>query len=308
VPLLGLAVASGVVGLTCLAVLAVVASIKNVDTLSTVALALAVIAFVAQLIVFVVQAGAANTQMLQSRQLHAELLQLLGEMGERARGTQAAVTVINERLLEAALGKAIFETRAAGLRPDVPEIARDVTSALEQEAGGARSGESSRWLPRRADPNDAAIIRMLQSFPEGEAAEAALARLELLLPSEMRILKTLAEDEVSSRSPGSVFDPGLTGTLAPSDTLRVEGLVTQLSDAGATGQSIIVLTDVGRQAARLLVAEGEPPSNIAGAVRQLRAAVREEEEEARRHMSVLAPEEQDVQVLDEVEDQEQRDP
>src|SRR3954453_17690589 len=92
VPLRATAVAAVSVALACLGSLVVVGSIKDVDTLSTVALALAVIAFVAQLIVFVVQTAAANSQMLQSHELFATLQRLLGEMGERTRGTEATVS------------------------------------------------------------------------------------------------------------------------------------------------------------------------------------------------------------------------
>ena len=251
VPLAGLAVGCAAIALTSLATLVVVASIKDVEALSTVALSLAVIAFVAQLIVFVVQTGAASQQMLQSRELHAELLRLLGEMGERAKGTEAAVTTINERLLEAALGKALGGREGTG-PVDPRAIASQVASMLNE-----RAGESLRSPNEIVDlaASQAARERLL-SYPTS-ASPDTVAVLETLSPQALGSLRAYGQDEVDYA--GRKIGPGwVPDRFAGSSELISAGLL----EPRASGSPIHVLSEAGREAARLLLAPGDPPPHL----------------------------------------------
>lgn len=266
---MGLAVASGAIALTCLAALVVVASIKSVDTLSTVALSLAVIAFVAQLIVFVVQAGAANSQMLQSQQLHAQLLALLGEMGERARGTQAAVTTISDTLLTAALDKALVGREGGDAEPvDVRAVASEAAALLQAEIG--QRGERSPRPDRGASALDWPVAE-LRSFPTGDVSDE-LSILHELTPAARQELLRYGRDAISN-PPGSMFPPGFrTVDNASRQELAAYGLTAPLGRWEDTdwGPDWHVLTERGRKAARLLTAEGPPPPAIAEQVAALR--------------------------------------
>lgn len=267
-PLNVIAVGALAVALTCLATLVVVASIHDVDTLSTVALALAVIAFVAQLIVFVVQTNASNSQMLNSRALHAELLRLLGRMDERARGTDAAVTTINERLLEAALGKVMPFSDDPGVEGlEIKRLARDVAEVLDSSAHD-RATRVPR-TEREADENrynDEAIVRMLRTFPGPAESEAAVKGLEALEPTSRELLKRFAEDEIETRGPNSTMGPGLGHHWPGSDGLLRAGLI----ERDPEGFSLNVLTPKGRDTARLLTALGPWPGEITNELHRFR--------------------------------------
>jgi hypothetical protein len=257
VPLGALAVASTCIALACLVVLVVVASINDVDTLSTVALALAIIAFVAQLIVFVVQTSAANQQMLQSRELHSELVRLLGLMGERARGTEAAVSTINERLLEAALGKALGTTGTGG--EDAKSIAREVAAMLNVPADTIVAPAPSERSPSPGAVTDIeahdAAARRLRSFPQDP--EAALRVLTALDSNAREGLRRFAQDELTHA--GTPLGVGRGSEMPGFDQLLADGLVEAISP----GRSIYALSDDGRDVARLLYGEGPYPSAIA---------------------------------------------
>ncbi len=271
-PLGGVAIAAGALALTCLAALVVVASLKHAETLSTVALALAVVTFVAQLIVFVVQAGAANQQMLQSRALHADQLQLLGEMGERARGTDATVTRIDERLLEVALGKTLGERDKTGA--DARSIAMEVTALLnaEEDAPSLRRARMPRETraPRALEMQDADANRRarerLEAFPD-ENVEAAIATLEALSPDALAALTRWGRDEIQYA--GTNY---LTG-LGVSDGPRREVLDAGLVCPRGPSSGLYVLTDRGRDAASVLIAPGDPPPDLAEAIYRLRSNV-----------------------------------
>jgi hypothetical protein len=260
-----LAVSSGAFALACLAALVVVASLQHADTLSTVALALAVITFVAQLIVFVVQAGASNEQIRQSRELHAEQLELLTELRERARGTDATVARIDERLLEAALNKTLPDPgHARTSQSDVREIASGVadilnTSAFEREAVQAgTTAESTSPRPTR---------ERFERIPPVPTINKAVATLETLSPEALRELVKWRDDEIEYAD-GPV-PPGLTMWPGGRQELYSAGLV-KPDDVGR----LYLLTDDGRDAASVLTSEDDLPSQFTDAVHQLREAAK----------------------------------
>jgi hypothetical protein len=261
-PLGGIAIGAAALALTCLAALVVVASLKHAETLSTVALALAVVTFVAQLIVFVVQAGAASQQMLQSRALHAEQLQLLGEMGERARGTDATVTRIDERLLEVALGKTLGERDKTGA--DARSIAMEVTALLNTEAD-LPGQESIRNMVEILDSDASQRARdRFEKFP-AENAESLIPLLEVLSSAARIELVQWAEDEI--KYTGTNYPTGLGVSDGPREEILRAGLV-RLRRPGA---QLYVLTDTGRAAAAVLMARDDPlPPEVAEAVHRLR--------------------------------------
>lgn len=267
-----MAVGATIIALASLGTVVVIASINDVDTLSTVALALAIIAFVAQLIVFVVQSASASSQLTQSQELFGNIRALLVEVSERAEGTRTTVTSINERLLEAALGKAISEKgdRPSGL--NVRDVAREVAAALtlaEEQATG--TDDSEGFLPRRPSPEDQRIIQSFLTFPDPAEAAASLEVLQSLDGFTLRRLITFAEDEVRSRSPGSSLDPGLSGDIDPDDPLFVNGLIIEAPESRSlAGRPIRVLSQRGREAARLLTAVDTPPAEVASGVELLR--------------------------------------
>ena len=225
------------------------------QALATVALALAVIAFVAQLIVFVVQAGASNQQMLQSRELHSELLRLLGEMGERTKGTQQAVSSINERLLEAALGKALGTGGGPG--SEARNLATEVASLFEAESNPESETEGP-VDPSEVIDEDARrqAHEMLLTFSDADA-EAAVGVLEQLSPDAREALRDFGADEV--RYAGTRIGVGRSGDRKGGPELYRAGLIGRVG----AGKSLYRLTDPGRQVARLLMAEGDPPPGVA---------------------------------------------
>lgn len=263
IPLVGLATASVVLALACLAVLAVVASVKNVDTLSTIALALAVVAFVAQLIVFVVQTGAANQQMLQSQHLHAELLSLLGEMRERARGTDETVSTINERLLEAALGKALGTGSGAG--SNARAIATEVAAILNASGEPIVSQSSAPFGNTIDQSAHEAAARLFQSFPDPSASERAVETLEdLSIPARLALTE-FAKDERNYA--GTDLGPGIGADMPGGRELSDRRLVVPRTPQS----SLYVLTEPARDAARILTADDEPPGHLADRIRELRS-------------------------------------
>jgi hypothetical protein len=259
VPIVGALIVVAAIALACLAALAVVASIKRAETLATVALALAVVTFVAQLIVFVVQAGAANQQMLQSRALHAQQLQLLGEMGERARGTEATVTRIDEHLLEAALAKS---PATAG---DPRAIAMEVSALLNAPLQSTTDEASaSPPAPEMRDPvrNERARAR-LESLPT-ENLQAALDALENLSPMARDALRDWGRDEMNYE--GTSYTTGLTMSGGPRQDVLDAGLVR----ASSRNQTLYILTEPGRDAAAVLLSPEEPQGPLADAVTRVR--------------------------------------
>lgn len=246
----GVAIGAMVIALTCLVVLVIVASRKNVEALPTIALALAIIAFVVQLIVFIVQAGATAAQSVRGQALHGELLELLAEIREQTQGTQVAVSGQNERLLEAALGKV---SRERGLSEEGQQA---VIEAAERSSGSEAGSQSRQYPARKAKPDDAHHLAILQSVPGDEEARVGLERLKALRPMQKLFLRMFGEDErkILEAGSGGAYDPGLASTMG----LEEKGLVAEVPGSAAeVGKPFYRLTDSGRDLARLLVGDGE---------------------------------------------------
>ncbi|HVF06107.1 MAG TPA: hypothetical protein VNA20_14795 [Frankiaceae bacterium] len=251
--------------------LIVVVSVKDIDTLATVALALALISFTAQLLVFVVQTRSANEQELRSQNLYAELLGLLAQIRERTEGTQTTITAMNSQLLEHVLGKARSETEAAGVQPDQPDYSRRVAEnavRLWPRVTTATNELELPFPPHTPQSDDLAVATELSTFPsDTDEVDSALKTLEQLSSTDLRSLARLAKDEVSSRRPGATYAPGLLTVY--SKDLETRGLIKRSPYASA--DEVWILTPAGRQLARLLAAEGDPPHEFAGRISALRA-------------------------------------
>lgn len=259
IPLRAVAIVGGVFGFSCLGVLVVVTAIDGDNALSTVALALAILAFSVQLIVFVAQQSLSTEAARRSEELYGSMQGVLAELREKAEGTQADVRVINERMLEAILSKNLAQSPVA---LDYGQIASQVANQAARaeevvESPSAEFEQGFLWPPRQPSPDDEKYVRMLQTYPAEDEVGDALEILEGLAPPDRIFLKGFGNDEINARRPGSSFDPSW-----PMDAARgllPYGLVEPLPSQGL---EIGHLTDKGREVARLLTAEGEPPAYL----------------------------------------------
>lgn len=255
-----LAVSAGVV---------VVIVTQGDETLSTVAIILAIIAFLVQIIVFIVQMQVASEQSLQSQTIFGEMQATLGTIQERTQGTQQSLMGLNERLMEAALGKVLPQAqKASGDSPDefVRDTAERLVRILREGSTDPPQQEPGRDVPlpdfpsRVSDTRDAEIVHQLSTFPSAEAARTSLAKLQNLPKLSLRRLKRLARDERRSRSPDSMLAPGLPAT--PADDALIDAGLVSGSEKMALGRPLRTLTDQGREAARLLMADGALPEGV----------------------------------------------
>lgn len=259
-------VASVAANLAVLATLVVVVSIKDIDALSTVALALAVIAFVAQLIVFVVQTSAANAQMLQTQELYGSMQGVLAELSEKAAGTQSVVSTMNERVIEALMGKRIAE-RGGSDRPDADNV-----TALAQDVSSALASSAPQYLRRHVKPGDAETEARLRTFPSEAEAVASMDKLSQLDPLDAARLQNFANDMASNLRDDSFYDPGL--IVSAPDSLLADGLVSEIPGSEQTvGHALGTLTPHGVELARLLLAQGDPPAAIADRLAEVKSAI-----------------------------------
>lgn len=267
-----LAAASASVALASLAALATLAGLRGADALSTVALALAVIAFVVQLIVFIVQMQAANSQLLQSRELFGEMERVLADISVRAQGTEEKVTAINERLLEPILEKALGARGESSSSESPRQLASEISELVASSSGSVSDLASSArraepWRPREPDPRDPEIISELTSWPPEEEAPELLNEVLQLTPQLRRYLAALGKDDLKFRRPDAVLDPGvrLVGDLG---ALTEQGWVER--PPGVTSPHLLRLTDEGRRRARLFTANEPAPEAIREKIEELR--------------------------------------
>lgn len=187
------ATGSFVVALAALVVLAVVSTVRNADTLSVVALALAILAFVIQIIVFVVQSAIATRQEVQFTEIYGRTLGALAAIEEKSEGTRRDVSTMNEKLIDAAIGKAIPEAQADESLDQSPiEFADDVSrrvrelvrSAADRREESEAPDRSGRTNPLRLDasmfwmPVDDALVKALETLDHLD--EVALVAIQLL--------------------------------------------------------------------------------------------------------------------------------
>jgi hypothetical protein len=254
-PLSALALGSGVVALASLGTLITVVAIKDVDALSTVALALAIIAFVVQLIVFVFQGIEANRQSHDNQELHSRLMTVVSQIEERTQGTQKSLDNMNDRLLEALIGKASNE----GLPPDSPEFAQVVTDGLSLNDASFRTTQpiTHSGYPPPFEPDLARRIHHeLETWPRPDELSEIRATLKDLSDSAIGKLAAYARDLLNNTEETNRFvGPGLTGS--DSEEGVKQGLVEKIP-----GWSVYTLTPEGRRVGRVFTAIGEPPEGI----------------------------------------------
>lgn len=264
------AISSLVLALAAVTVTAVVATLQDADTLSVVALALAVLAFVIQIIMFVVQTAAASRQDVRAAEIYGRTLMALATIEEKSEGTRRAVVSMNERLLDAAIGKAVPEVQA-----EHPEGSSDVLAAgvsarvreILERNESERIGSGARRV-RRGPPRRHPDLSM-NVFPD-EPSEAAVSTLEALRPSALTWLLRLGEDQarLGGASRSDSVGPGLR-TINPytAPDLHEAGLIRRVI-VPWSAEPVFQLTDRGKEAARLLMAD--PPPNAPPRIMALR--------------------------------------
>jgi hypothetical protein len=134
----------------------------------------------------------------------------------------------------------------------------DVASPLRENPERSSSGESLELgLSDVTDPEAHEAARQrLSTFPEKVDPEV-VGVLETLPPQGLEALIDLAGDELSYT--GTRAGPGRKpGSFAYDSYLTERGLLTPRRDRPEWH----VLSDLGREAARLLIADGEPPNDL----------------------------------------------
>ncbi|SBT63763.1 hypothetical protein GA0070622_0728 [Micromonospora sediminicola] len=284
------------------AVTSVVATVKDVDTLSVVALALAVIAFVAQIIVFIVQAAAANDQQIKAQDVYAQTMKALTLIEEKMEGTRRTVNTMSEQLLARVLSGSLPESVAkeaiAGGVGDPPPIEQSRSTPRQRPAGrvGARntSGVSGNRLvylpPEKDEAKNKEIVEFMQRFPTGDDMEAAREALSDMTLQETHTLLLLAEDEIHSRRPGSSLGPGL-GVLDEARASRLfdKGLIRQVRVPKEPNKAVFVLTDAGRNVARVFTGTGSPPPNYPRELLDLAQNTRDYQKQVRERRHSINP-------------------
>ncbi|MGC1851288.1 MAG: hypothetical protein WA687_02480 [Solirubrobacterales bacterium] len=257
-PLRAVSIVSVVFGFTCLGVLVVVTAVDDNDALSTVALALAILAFSVQLIVFIAQQNLASEQGRRNEELYGSMQTVLAEIREKAEGTQADVRTINEKLLSALISKNASD--GGGLAHVLPQLL-DPANASPHEGQSDALSWVSRLPERRPVLEDERYVQTLESFPSQEEAPELMQQLTALSPNDQDQLKRFGDDEIIARRPGSPFDPWL---FAPGNLLE-HGFVEPYPPERQPdqGPKVFRLTDRGRNVARLLTANGDPPPYLA---------------------------------------------
>jgi hypothetical protein len=236
---------STAVAIVALATLATVASIHNADALATVALALALLSFVVQILVFLGQALTQQQQAVRSEEIYARTLELLSEVHAKTETTQEAMREQREVLLPALLSKAKLQPEAVG--------AEDAGSQVPQPVD---------YPPATATPEDEEIVEHLTTLPESrEEAEQAAQLLDGLDDDHLTVVHRFGTDEIRSRTPESTLAPGLYARGDLIEPLVASGLVDRVP--GWTNPNTLSnfyrLTPAGRDAARMLTAEGPRP-------------------------------------------------
>jgi hypothetical protein len=191
--------------------------------------------------------------MLQARTLHTEQLKLLGELAEQARGTDAVVTRIDEKLLEVALGKTLGDRDKTG--EDARSIATEVAALINADGPSlAPSSAESREVAITDPEAHARAQERFSVLPSGNL-ESAIEDLESLTPKGLAALREYAQDEIKYQ--GTNYAVGLT----PRGDDRRELLRRDLIEPEEYG--LAELTPRGRDAAAALLADEDAPSDLA---------------------------------------------
>lgn len=245
------------VALTALTISAIVVTTKNADTLSVTALGLAVIAFIIQIIVFIVQASIATQQQIQAQEVYGSTVKALAAIEAKAEGTERTVTTINEKMLEAILGKALPITRSAGVSPDSPKFPAAVAENVARLAEVAEF-ENTPGLPRPV------IKKEVSESGDGiftkpvtlDEANLAIKVLEGLDGQALEDLYDLSQDYKNYINSPTRFTPGIEA-LTMAEDLYERGLIKRIV-AEWNDRPIFVFTPLGLLAARTLLAKHVP--------------------------------------------------
>jgi hypothetical protein len=264
-----LAVVLVLVTVASLTSLSIVATIKDVDALSTVALALAVLAFGAQLVGSIVQGQTSTQQMLQSERLNAETRSLLSEVRVTSQEIRATQSGLVDRLMGhvlQAIPEAVEEVAATQAEGDPgalgEALVQDLSQRLQEEVGRAFTAPLPHGLTSGVTSDDQRAIELLTSFPDEADGQRGLAVLAELSPAAKAALRDWGRFELSRRRAGLAFgrrvdleeDPSLGELLQHGLLERVDGAVALEGD-----EQHLVLSELGRGIARLLLARGERP-------------------------------------------------
>lgn len=267
IPAKGLSVASAVFGFTCLTVLVVVTALNGDSALSTVALALAILAFTVQLIVFVAQHALATEQGRRSEELFGLTQRVLTEISEKASGTQIEVQRISDRteqMLPFVVSKNLAEAQDGQV--DYRRLTSDIERTIRSQEDDRDDEIPTLYPPRHYRSDDAAMIELLETYPEESDSAPVLEALQGLTPASRMRLRAYAEDEIRARGEDSPFDPSLY-EMGGSE-LQEAGLIERYPDGTGPDDpgdpQLFRLTDLGRRVGRLLTANGEPPSYLGG--------------------------------------------
>ena len=238
------------------------------------------LAFVIQMIAFIAQSAAAGQQPARAEELHGLTVRALAAIEEKTEGTRQTVSTISDKLLEAALGKAIPEAEAAGLPLGSPRVTRRIADLISvQEAGGTPSANPSPRQRQDAQERSAADL----PIPATSEVPELLDKLQQLSEDELSDINHLGADyEKYGGATGRQIGHGYGYVSSPVKLHRL-GLVREIR-APWSGEIVYVLAEAGRKAAALLRSDDLPPDILTQAKpERLRL-----EDERRRRESVLA--------------------
>lgn len=258
-----LVVVLAVVAVAALAALVVVAAIQRSDELATVALCLAIVAFIVQVMVFVFQQSTAHEQSMRAEFIFGETKRVLAQVQERTQGTQAAVTRLDERMLDALIAKA---ARESGEVVTTDRLTHEAQRAVEPLVAPSEGVSTNRWPGPLPQDEARKLFEEMSTYPSTEAERReAVDALKRLNRYALATVWLSAEDLVASTAPDSPVGPGLKAAN-----------IKEIPDewfqrfVGPDGRQLEVLSPEGRRIARVLTAKGPVPRDIAADLPKLR--------------------------------------
>lgn len=296
-----IAITMSIIALMAMTSTAIIATINKADTLSTVALGLAVIAFVIQIIVYIVQADAASKQELKSQEIYGSTLKALAAIEEKAEGTRATVSLINDKMIDFALGKTITQAESVGVSLESPEFSTLLTKSINDYAESIGLNQpvhaSSLTFAENQVPQqqasamlsieDSRDLSMLRP-PDRVATAEALSLLEKFDPSALSSLERLANDQYQYGGSTNGTEVGF-HSISNAERLREAGLIKRVRN-DRSKEPVVVLTDKGKEVSRILINQDALPeyahriADLRNAIDQFRDEVKDS---AKRRMSVI---------------------
>jgi hypothetical protein len=265
IPWRTVAIASLLINLGAIGTIATVATVHGENALATVALALAVIAFICQLIIFSVQTWQSGEQLKQAERLNSETSSLLAEARTRLEGTHQMVTSQYQELLHLTALKAATEGTKVAVESAqaVGEEARTVANVSVTQRVMT---EFANNVVRQAEE----ALTDIPALPRGElpeivtwpdAPEEAREAINLLSPLDKQSLETFVLDACYYLLTVNMDGESVTYTTQDNPLIDA-GLVKKLPAGRKREQAAVQLTQKGILAARVLVPEWPPPSNL----------------------------------------------